>query len=142
VARILVVEDSPDNMRLFQAVLGLAGHHVVGLSDGTGLLDTMDRERPELVLMDIQLPECDGFTLLDEIRSSVHRDTPVVALTAHAMSGDAERAIEAGFSGYITKPIDVRSFPGQIRNALLHKAGTEIAEAGGVRDPTTPGAPS
>ncbi len=140
-ARILVVEDSPDNMRLFQAVLGLAGHQVIGLVDGVGLLDTMDRERPELVLMDIQLPECDGFTLLHEIRASAHRNTPVVALTAHAMSGDAERAIEAGFSGYITKPIDVRAFPGQICNALLQKAGTEIAEARGVRDLTTRGDP-
>jgi two-component system cell cycle response regulator DivK len=80
-----------------------------------------------MVLMDIQLPGCDGYVLLDEIRSSPYRGLPVVALTAHAMAGDKERATAAGFDGYITKPIDVRGFPAQIANILSHKAGTEIA---------------
>jgi len=70
------------------------------------------------VLLDIQLPGKDGFILLEEIRSSEHRALTVLALTAHATSGDRERARQAGFDGYVTKPIDVRSFPEQVQAAL------------------------
>jgi CheY-like chemotaxis protein len=118
VARILIVEDSPDNMKLFRTLLTLRGHEIIGLSGGEGLLDTIGREQPALVLMDIQLPGKDGFALLHEIRGSEHRALRVLALTAHAMSGDRERALEAGFDGYITKPIDIRSFPEQVLHAL------------------------
>jgi two-component system, cell cycle response regulator DivK len=118
VAKILIVEDSPDNMKLFRTLLSLKGHEVTGLAGGDGLLETIGRTEPALVLMDIQLPGKDGFALLDEIRSSHHRTLPVVALTAHAMSGDRERALQAGFDGYITKPIDIRSFPDLVRGAL------------------------
>ena len=115
---ILIVEDSPDNMKLFRTLLMLRGHDVVGLSGGDGLIETLDRDRPALVLMDIQLPGKDGFALLAEIRASAHRGLPVLALTAHAMSGDRERALQAGFDGYITKPIDIRAFPAQVERAL------------------------
>jgi CheY-like chemotaxis protein len=118
VPKILIVEDSPDNMRLFRTVLTMRGHEVVGLPGGDGLLETLERDRPELVLMDIQLPGKDGFTLLSEIRASDHRGRAVLALTAHAMSGDRERALAAGFDGYITKPIDIRAFPAQVERAL------------------------
>jgi two-component system cell cycle response regulator DivK len=118
VAKILVVEDSPDNMKLCRALLTLKGHEVVGLSSGAGLLETIRTVAPELVLMDIQLPDKDGFALLQEIRDSRFRQLPVVALTAHAMSGDRERALEAGFNGYITKPLDIRNFPLQVQRAL------------------------
>ena len=117
-SKILIVEDSPDNMKLFRTLLTLRQHEVVGLSGGEGLLETIEREQPDLVLMDIQLPGKDGFTLLGEIRDSEHRALRVIALTAHAMSGDRERALEAGFDGYITKPIDIRSFPEQVRRAV------------------------
>ena len=117
-ARILIVEDSPDNMKLFRTLFTMRGHEVVGLSGGDGLLDTIAREQPALVLMDIQLPGKDGFELLHEIRGSEHRTVRVLALTAHAMSGDRERALEAGFDGYITKPIDIRSFPDQVLRSL------------------------
>jgi two-component system, cell cycle response regulator DivK len=118
VSKILIVEDSPDNMRLFRTLLTMRAHEVVGLTGGDGLLETLGRDRPELVLMDIQLPGKDGFTLLAEIRASDHRDLTVLALTAHAMSGDRERALAAGFDGYITKPIDIRAFPAQVERAL------------------------
>lgn len=117
-ARILIVEDSPDNMKLFRAVLAQKGHEVTELTGGEGLLTTIDVAAPELVLMDIQLPGKDGFALLQEIRESAHRGLRVLALTAHAMTGDRERALQAGFDGYITKPIDIRSFPDQVRRAL------------------------
>jgi two-component system cell cycle response regulator DivK len=117
VPKILIVEDSPDNMKLFRTILGLKGHVVTGLSGGEGLLQTIEREAPDLVLMDIQLPGKDGFALLQEIRASAAA-VRVVALTAHAMSGDRERALQAGFDGYITKPIDIRTFPEQVSRAL------------------------
>ncbi|MEO8201410.1 MAG: response regulator [Gemmatimonadota bacterium] len=124
-ATILIVEDSPDNMKLCRTLLSLGGHQVVGLPSGEGLLDTIRESSPELVLMDIQLPDKDGFQLLKEIRNSRFRMLKVVALTAHAMTGDRERAMEAGFDGYITKPLDIRNFPKQVASAL---AG-EILEA-------------
>jgi two-component system, cell cycle response regulator DivK len=122
VARILVVEDSPDNMKLFRTLLTLKGHEVTGLPGGEELLATIGRVDPELVLMDIQLPGKDGFTLLGEIRQSPHASLRVLALTAHAMSGDRERAMRAGFDGYITKPIDIRAFPELVRQALAGEA--------------------
>jgi two-component system cell cycle response regulator DivK len=118
VAKILIVEDSPDNMKLFRTLLTLKGHEVTGLSGGTGLLETIGLSAPDLVLMDIQLPGKDGFALLKEIRQSPYAGLRVLALTAHAMSGDKERALRAGFDGYITKPIDIRTFPDAVRRAL------------------------
>ena len=117
-ARILIVEDSPDNMKLFRTILGLKGHEVIGLAGGDGLLDAIKEKSPELILMDIQLPGKDGFSLLREVRSSASSHLRVIALTAHAMTGDRERALEAGFDGYITKPIDIRGFPEQVERAL------------------------
>jgi len=127
-ARILIVEDSPDNMKLFRTILGLKGHEVAGLTGGDGLLEAIEERAPELVLMDIQLPGKDGFTLLQEIRNSPTPRVRVVALTAHAMTGDRERALDAGFDGYITKPIDIRAFPEQIKRAL---DGEHPADQGG-----------
>lgn len=110
-AKILIVEDNPDNMKLFAAVLGVRGHTVVELPGGERLLPTMQAERPDAVLLDIQLPGEDGFQLLRKLRTSIGDALPpVVALTAHAMSGDREKALAAGFVGYLTKPIDVRTF--------------------------------
>ncbi len=117
-ATILIVEDNPDNMKLCSTLLTLKRHTVVPLSSGEGLLAAIESLSPDLVLMDIQLPGRDGFALLAEIRQSPHARTRVVALTAHAMTGDRERAIEAGFDGYITKPIDIRTFPDQIAREL------------------------
>jgi two-component system, cell cycle response regulator DivK len=117
-ARILIVEDSPDNMKLFRTILGLKGHEVTGLAGGDGLLDAIERHSPDVVLMDIQLPGRDGFALLEEIRNSPASKVRVIALTAHAMTGDRERALDAGFDGYITKPIDIRKFPEQVQRAL------------------------
>ncbi|MEZ4412440.1 MAG: response regulator [Gemmatimonadales bacterium] len=118
-ATILIVEDSPDNMKLFRTLLTLHGHDVLGQVSGDGLIQQIRDARPDLVLMDIQLPERDGFELLQDIRREVPGPLPVIALTAHAMAGDRERAIGAGFDGYITKPIDIRAFPGQVADALV-----------------------
>ena len=117
-ANLLIVEDSPDNMKLFRTLLTLKGHNVTGIPGGEELFSTLAAGRPELVLMDIQMPGKDGFALLAEIRASEYRDLRVIALTAHAMSGDREKAMAAGFDGYITKPIDIRQFPEQVLKAL------------------------
>jgi two-component system, cell cycle response regulator DivK len=118
VPRILIVEDSPDNMKLFRTLLTLKGYDVAGLTGGEGLLEAIEVGNPDLVLMDIQLPGKDGFALLREIRASPFGTVRVIALTAHAMAGDRERALQAGFDGYITKPIDVKSFPDLVQRAL------------------------
>lgn len=110
-AKILIVEDNPDNMKLFRAVLAIRGHQVVGLPSGVQLLETMQAEAPAIVLLDIQLPGEDGFQLLAKLQAALADDLPpVVALTAHAMSGDEDKALTAGFTGYLTKPIDVGTF--------------------------------
>ncbi len=124
-ARILVVEDNPDNMKLCRALLTLKGHEVAELTSGEGLLETIEASRPDLVLMDIQLPEADGYTLLQRIRESSWPALRVVALTAHAMAGDRDRALEAGFDGYVTKPLDVRGFPAQVERALAGETVTD-----------------
>lgn len=123
-ATILIVEDSPDNMMLFRTVLSLKGHKIVGLPGGEELFATLAAGRPDLVLMDIQMPGKDGFALLAELRASDFKDLRVIALTAHAMAGDRDRALEAGFDGYISKPIDIKHFPIQVTQALAGEMPT------------------
>lgn len=118
-AKILIVEDNPDNMKLFTAVLSIRGHQVVGLPGGEQFLPTLEAEAPAIVLLDIQLPGEDGFQLLEKLHATLGQGhPPVVALTAHAMSGDREKALRAGFSGYLTKPIDVSTFASSVEAFL------------------------
>ncbi len=117
-ANILIVEDSPDNMRLFRTLLSLKGHKIHGIEGGEELFSTVGANRPDLVLMDIHMPGKDGYTLIRELRDSDFRDLHVIALTANAMAGDREKALVAGFDGYISKPIDIRRFPDQVGEAL------------------------
>lgn len=117
-ARILVVEDTPDNMKLFRALLVRAGHEVVERTSGADLVEVVRREEPALVLLDIQLPERDGYELLGDLREAFGDALRVVALTAHAMASDRARAQAAGFDAFITKPIDIRRFPEEIRAVL------------------------
>ena len=120
-ASILIVEDSPDNMKLFRTLLSLKGHAITGILGGEELFATLGQMTPDLVLMDIQMPGKDGYTLVGEIRESPHRGLRVIALTANAMAGDMEKALAAGFDGYISKPIDIRQFPEQVARALEGK---------------------
>ena len=120
-ATIVVVEDQPDNLKLFTALLTMHGHQVIGFEGGDRLVVTVrdHRPTPALILLDIQLPGRDGFQLLEDLQKTKgdHR-WKVVALTAHAMPGDRDRALAAGFDGYITKPIDVRTFPAEVARYL------------------------
>lgn len=122
-ARIVVVEDNPDNMKLFLALLRRHGHEVEALSRGSGLPELVRRVQPELVLLDIQLPDRDGYALLADLRAEFGPGLRVVALTAYAMASDRERALAAGFDGFITKPIDVREFAGQVAEAIGGRSG-------------------
>jgi two-component system, cell cycle response regulator DivK len=120
-ATIVVVEDQPDNLKLFKALLTMKGHRVIGLPSGEGLVATLLAEQPapQLVLLDIQLPGRDGYSILGDLKK-LEGDHPwkVVALTAHAMPGDRDKTLAAGFDGYIAKPIDVRSFGDEVARYL------------------------
>ncbi len=120
-ATIVVVEDQPDNLKLITALLTMKGHRVVGLMSGKAVVATLvgTEPPPRLVLLDIQLPGRDGFSVLGDVKK-IEGDHPwkVVALTAHAMPGDREKTLAAGFDGYIAKPIDVRSFADEVARYL------------------------
>jgi len=120
VATIVVVEDQPDSLKLLTTLLTLKGHQVVGLPNGDRLAEVMRTQQPvpDLVLLDIQLPGRDGYAVLEELKELPGRSWKVVALTAHALPEDRARATAAGFDGYITKPIDVRTFPAEVARYL------------------------
>lgn len=119
-ATIVVVEDQPDSLKLLTTLLTLKGHLVIGLANGDTLADVVRSHQPtpDLVLLDIQLPGRDGYELLEELNTLPARSWKVVALTAHALPEDRARASAAGFDGYITKPIDVRTFPAEVAKYL------------------------
>ena len=106
--RILVVEDQEDNRQILRDLLASAELEVVEAWDGEAALTVAASERPDLILMDIQLPGIDGMEALARLRRDERTASiPVLALTAQAMSGDRERFLEVGFDGYLSKPIDV-----------------------------------
>lgn len=102
---LAVVEDNADNRLLLQAILG-DQFELVEYDNGADALSGISSNRPDLVLLDISLPGMDGNEILHRIRRDAElRDLPVIALTAHAMAGDREKFLAAGFDDYITKPI-------------------------------------
>jgi CheY-like chemotaxis protein len=110
-ARILVVEDTPLNMELATDLLEAAGHQVLQARSGADGVQLARTELPDLILSDIHLPDISGREVVRILKQDPRtRDIPAVALTAQAMRGDEILAREAGFDGYITKPIDTRSF--------------------------------
>lgn len=106
--RILVAEDRPGSLELLRTVLESAGYEVVEAMDGLDAVQKASSNSVDLVLLDLQMPKMDGFTVLAELRKNAKfRTIPIIALTASAMRGDRERALEAGFSSYIAKPVDL-----------------------------------
>ena len=109
---ILIVEDHPLNMELAADVLEAAGYSVIRAEDAEKGIALAKAERPSLILMDVGLPRLDGLSATGILkRAAETKEIPVVALTAHAMKGDEERALAAGCAGYIRKPIDTRRLP-------------------------------
>jgi two-component system cell cycle response regulator DivK len=116
---ILLVEDHPDNRVLARKLLERAGFRVVEAVDGRQALEQAAACKPDLVLLDMSLPEVDGWTVARTLRQSADfKDLLIVALTAHAMDGDRERVLEAGCDEFLTKPIEIPRFIPTIRRIL------------------------
>jgi len=118
--KILIVEDNPLNMRLIEMVLKSKSYTLLKATDGEEALDIATRERPDLVLMDIRLPKVSGLEVARRLKENpAFSHIPIIALTAHAMKGDKEKAIEAGCDSYLSKPINTRELPGLVADMLL-----------------------
>jgi|SRR5687768_16758532 len=123
-AVILVVDDNRLNLELATDVLQAAGYGVRQAGSGPEAIAIARAEQPQLILMDIGLPGMDGYAALRALRGEPSTaEIPVAALTAYAMAGDEQRALAAGFDGYITKPIDTRELPNAVAGLLAGKAG-------------------
>ncbi|MGB7339498.1 MAG: response regulator [Phototrophicaceae bacterium] len=105
---ILYIEDNPFNMRLVGKMLKMSGFEMVGAITGLDGLAMVAEKTPDLILLDINLPDIDGMEVLAQLTADPNFNIPVIALTANAMYGDRERFLEAGCNGYISKPVDRR----------------------------------
>lgn len=112
---VLYIEDRPDNRSLVRRVLMAEDFEVLEASNAEDGIQLAIKHRPDLILMDINMPGKDGYTAMKEIREYEHlAQIPIVALTANVMKGDREKTLEAGCDGYISKPIDVDRFPHEV----------------------------
>ncbi len=117
--RILVIEDNETNIYLIGFILKKNGHEVIEARSGEEGVELAVKEKPDLILMDIQLPGIDGLEATRRIRKSeADKKVPIVALTSYAMTGDREKSLAAGCTGYIEKPINPDTFMGEIEKYL------------------------
>ncbi len=117
--KILIVEDNQDNRELLIKILKVKGFRLIEAVDGEDALQKVSIERPDLILMDISIPKIDGYEVTRRLKNQPDfQDIPIIALTAHAMKGDREKALKAGCDGYITKPINIRELPNQVIDFL------------------------
>jgi two-component system cell cycle response regulator DivK len=109
---ILYIEDNPDNMLLVKRALESRGYHLVESMTGIGGVETAERTEVDLILLDINLPDIDGYEVARRLRSSTNKHslayTPIIAITANALKGDVEKALAAGCDVYMSKPINIR----------------------------------
>jgi len=118
-AKILYIEDNEQNFYLVNFILSARGHELIWAKDGRTGLETAGRANADLILLDIQLPVMDGYAVAQALRENAAlANTPIVALTSYAMTGDREKALAAGCNGHIEKPIDPRTFAAQIEQYL------------------------
>jgi CheY-like chemotaxis protein len=104
--KILIAEDNAVNRELLRELLELRGHEILEATNGEEALAVLDRDRPDLVVLDLGMPVLDGFGAIQKIRANpALRELPVLAATAYAMRGDREKVLESGFDGYLSKPI-------------------------------------
>lgn len=119
---VLVIEDNRDNMRLITYVLKKAGYEVIPAETGESGVELALRQRPFFIIIDINLPDIDGFTVTQRIRSCESGKTvPIIAITSHAMRGDRERILAAGCSGYFEKPIDPLTIMDRIHEVIAEQ---------------------
>ncbi len=117
--RILVVEDNETNLYLIRFILEKSGYEVIEAMEGSVGVELAIKEKPDLIIMDVQLPDIDGLEATKRIRASeADGDIPIIALTSFAMTGDKERALAAGCTGYIEKPIHPETFITDIEKYL------------------------
>jgi two-component system cell cycle response regulator DivK len=113
---VLFVEDQEDNRRIMRDVLQSAGYQTIEAVTGLDGVTTAERERPDLILMDIQLPGIDGYEATRRIKAIPElRDIPIIAVTSYALSGDDAKAFEAGCNGYVTKPFSPKALLAKVR---------------------------
>ena len=118
---IMVVDDNPDIITIVRTILEGKGFNVLSASSGAECLAALKTQKPDLIVLDIMMPEMDGYETIRQIRKDEKCQTlPIIALTAKAMKGDREKTLAAGCSGYIQKPIDVDLLPMQVA-AFLEK---------------------
>jgi len=118
-ARVLYIEDNPDNMILVKRVLEIEGYEVLSAATGREGLVKALRDRPDIIITDINLPDIDGYEITNNLKKDkATAHIPVVAMTANVMQKDRENVFGAGCDGYITKPIDVDELPEQIESFL------------------------
>ncbi|HEY85427.1 MAG TPA: response regulator [Chloroflexi bacterium] len=118
--RILIIEDNEQNLYLITFILEKHGYQVIQARNGQEGIETAKRDRPTLILLDIQLPGMDGYAVARALRSNASLDqVPIVAVTSYAMAGDRERGVEAGCTGYIEKPINPDTFMAEVEQHLL-----------------------
>ncbi len=119
VAKVLYIEDNQSNRLLVLRVLSAEGHTVLEAENGLEGLEVTERERPDLILVDISMPEMDGYEVAARLRALGEAGrVPIVALTANVLRGDRERSLRAGCDGYIQKPLDVDLLPSQVEAFL------------------------
>ena len=116
---ILVVEDQEDNRQILRDLLGSAGYDLTEAEDGEQAIAAVARRRPDLILMDIQLPVMDGYEATRRIRTNPDlRSVPIIAVTSYALAGDEDKALAAGCDGYVTKPYSPRDLLAKVRTCL------------------------
>ncbi len=117
--RVLLAEDNPVNCELLRELLEARGYNVIEAPDGQEALRIIEQAHPDIVLLDIGMPVMDGFAVMRKIRENPSLATlPVLAVTAYAMRGDRERVLNAGFDGYLSKPINPRDLANEIERLL------------------------
>lgn len=120
--RILIVEDNEDNQDLMRFLLERAGYEVTTVENGLAGLEAARRDIPDIILMDLSLPDLDGWSAAREIKADpVLAKIPLIAVTAHTMAGDRRKALEAGFDTYISKPINIHMFDITVGKVLEQK---------------------
>jgi len=116
---ILILENDPKNLKLVTVILQVSGYATLQATDGKQGVELAREEKPDLILMDIQIPVMDGLEATKLLKNDgATRDIPVIALTAYAMKGDEEKMRAAGCDGYITKPIDIKGFLKKISEVI------------------------
>ena len=128
--RILIVDDKATSRELLRTVLEKQGYAVIEAGDGAEALQKAHADNPHLILLDLQLPIRNGYEVLGELRQDANYATlPIIALTASAMQGDREKALAAGFTGYLTKPVSLTHLRNEIQRVLEPESS---AKAGGI----------